>query len=85
MKKSDHSYSNRNLCLKPESSGRPIVPLPGRMSVIDGKIDRVSKEIQVINARRDTLSPSFNGANKQFQSCKENDPRLTNRQPNVHT
>ena len=81
MKKSDHCYSYKNLLPK-ENSSRPVVPVPGRMSTIDSKLDRASKELQMINARRVTLPTN---SSRQFHSSKENDPRYVNRQANVQT
>jgi hypothetical protein len=70
MKKSDHSY--KNLYARTDTPVKVPLhqPITGKMSIIENKIDKVSKEIQVLNARRDI---------KQFHSLKENDPKLTNR------
>jgi hypothetical protein len=70
MKKSDHSY--KNLYARPDTTVKlPLhQPVTGKMAIIETKIDKVSKEIQVLNARKDI---------KQFHSLKENDPKLTNR------
>jgi hypothetical protein len=51
MKKSELSYKNLNV--RPESANRQQqIPAQAKLTIIDHKIEKVSKEIQLINARK---------------------------------